>query len=161
MTVHHDAVTAPSHYRGTSGLQSIDVTEAWRLGPHLTQAVDYLLRAGRKSADPRQDLLKAAWYVRRASARPLPDLRFAVAANLPPHFHPVVVAADFRLEPARAAVLLAIYRAVASADDVPVATTLETAANVLAALAAVPPPQPPPAAQQPPPFWAMTHRESA
>jgi len=157
MSVHHDAVTAPSHYRGTSGLQSIEVTEAWRLGPHLTQAVDYLLRAGRKSADPRQDLLKAAWYIRRASVRPLPDLRFAVAANLPPHLDPAAVAVDFRLDPVRAAVLAAIYRAVASADGVPVAATLDTAANVLAALATVPMPQHP----QVQPRWPATHRESA
>lgn len=63
----NDPVNAPSHYRGRSGLQSIEITHAYRLGPDLTQAVDYILRAGRKTADPRQDLGKAAFYLRYAS----------------------------------------------------------------------------------------------
>lgn len=62
-----DPVNRPSHYVGRDGTMSIDVTEAYRLGPHLTQAVDYILRAGRKSLDPRQDLAKARWYLDRAA----------------------------------------------------------------------------------------------
>lgn len=92
----HDPVHRPSHYRSRSGRQSIEVTEAWALGPHLTQAVDYILRAGRKTYDPRQDLAKAAWYLRRAADRDPAMLRFpdpALAAVDPPNA--LYVADDF------------------------------------------------------------------
>lgn len=104
----HDPVRAPSHYRGATGLQSIDITEAYRLGPHLTQAVDYLLRAGRKTTDPRQDLAKAAWYLRRALRRRR-DFVFGVppAAGLP---KPSAIAADFALGPGRTLALGLILR---------------------------------------------------
>lgn len=65
----HDPVHRPNHYRGLSGRMLIETTEAYRLGPALTQAVDYLIRAGRKTADPREDLKKARWYVARALER--------------------------------------------------------------------------------------------
>lgn len=62
-----DPVNAPSHYQGKSGRQSIEITHQFRLGPDLTQAFDYIVRAGRKTPDPRQDLRKAAFYLRYAA----------------------------------------------------------------------------------------------
>lgn len=73
-----DPARAPAHYRGQSGRQSIEITEAYRLGPHLTQALDHILRAGRKTSDPRQDLAKAAWYCRRAADHADPPLSFGL-----------------------------------------------------------------------------------
>lgn len=68
-----DPVNRPSHYVGRSGRMLIDDTEAHFLGPHLTQAIDYLVRAGRKTCDARQDLAKACWYVRRLHASRQPS----------------------------------------------------------------------------------------
>lgn len=99
----HDPVTSPSHYRGTSGIQSIEITHAYRLGPDLTQAVDYILRAGKKTPDPRQDLAKAVFYLRYAATLPR-DIVFGVpAAPCGTHASgmtrptPAEVAADFGL----------------------------------------------------------------
>lgn len=91
---HHDPVKSPSHYRGASGIQSIEITHAYRLGPDLTQAVDYILRAGRKTPDPRQDLAKAAFYLRYAAGHGR-DLVFGVPGVTQPT--PAEVAADFGL----------------------------------------------------------------
>lgn len=61
----HDPVNAPSHYT-TSGIQPIEVVEAWDLGFNLGNTVKYISRAGKKDgADPIQDLEKAAWYLNR------------------------------------------------------------------------------------------------
>ena len=54
----NDPVNAPSHYRGRSGLQSIEITHAYRLGPDLTQAFARL--EGRKAL--------AAWLSAPATA---------------------------------------------------------------------------------------------
>jgi hypothetical protein len=70
----------PPHYRA-GGMESIDIIETYRLGFAVGNAVKYLLRAGRKSDDPRQDLEKARWYVQRAGARPRYDLQFAPASE--------------------------------------------------------------------------------
>lgn len=101
-----DAINAPSHYRGRSGLQSIEVTHAWRLGPDLTQAVDYILRAGRKTPDPRQDLAKAVFYLRYAQKQPDAYLTFGAPRDNRPTVATVVD--DFGLDPLRAVALAAI-----------------------------------------------------
>lgn len=88
------AVQSPQHYRGFSGIQSIEITHAYRLGPDLTQAVDYILRAGRKTADPRQDLAKAAFYLRYA-ARHGRDLVFGEPTD--PRPSPYQIVRDFAL----------------------------------------------------------------
>lgn len=103
----HDPINAPSHYRGRSGRQSIEITHAYRLGPDLTQAVDYILRAGRKTADPRQDLAKAVFYLRYAAATGR-DLSFGFPESLQPTA--AQVAADFDLDAHRAAALELILR---------------------------------------------------
>lgn len=62
----HDAVNHPSHYQGKNGLESIDVIEAFALNFNLGNAVKYILRAGKKTQDPTEDLRKASWYLQRA-----------------------------------------------------------------------------------------------
>lgn len=91
----HDPVKSPSHYRGASGLQSIEITHAYRLGPDLTQAVDYILRAGRKTPDPRQDLAKAAFYLRYAAT--CRDRVFGAPLPLPGGYAVHEIARDFGL----------------------------------------------------------------
>ena len=59
-----DPVNHPDHYN-QNGMESIDVIEAFELDFHLGNAVKYILRAGKKTDDPRQDLEKAAWYIAR------------------------------------------------------------------------------------------------
>lgn len=60
----------PPHYHGVTRagrrIEVIDVIEGYGLGYHLGNAVKYICRAGRKTLDPRTDLGKARWYVRRA-----------------------------------------------------------------------------------------------
>jgi len=59
-----DSPVRPSHYRGFSrGAEVIDITE--NLNFNLGNVVKYVARAGRKTDDPREDLLKAAWYLDR------------------------------------------------------------------------------------------------
>lgn len=59
-----DPVNHPAHYKTPSGLEAIDVIEAFGLGFHRGNAVKYLLRAGKKG-DAAQDMRKARWYVAR------------------------------------------------------------------------------------------------
>jgi rRNA processing protein Krr1/Pno1 len=59
-----EAVNHPPHYQSASGIEAIDVIEAFGLGFHRGNAVKYLLRAGRKG-DTLTDLKKAAWYLSR------------------------------------------------------------------------------------------------
>lgn len=72
-----DAVNHPGHYRRDSGMEAIDVIEAWGLNFHAGSALKYIARAGLKD-DRRQDLEKARWYLRRLvnwPARPLANSR--------------------------------------------------------------------------------------
>lgn len=64
----HDPVNAPEYYTRLSP-EPIDVIEAWGLGFHLAQVVKYVARAGHKTMDPTQDLLKARFYLDRAIGR--------------------------------------------------------------------------------------------
>lgn len=133
----HDPVHRPSHYVGLSGRQSIEITHAWRLGPDLTQAVDYILRAGRKTPDPRQDLGKAVFYLRYA-AQVGRDFTFGHPLAVWPDA--VEVAIDFGLDPHCAAALALVLRPYPTADDclaaalhVDLAIDSWTAANLPAA----------------------------
>ncbi len=74
-------INSPPHYIGSGGLEVIAIVEGYGLGAHLAQAVQYILRAGRKSPDPREDLRKAAWWMRRASQCPLGSLKAAMPPN--------------------------------------------------------------------------------
>jgi hypothetical protein len=60
----HDAVNHPAHYtQHPSGVECIAIAEHYTF--NLGNALKYIWRAGLKSADPLEDLRKAAWYVRR------------------------------------------------------------------------------------------------
>ena len=62
------SVDKPVHYQTDSGMQPIDVIEAFNLGFNLGNSVKYLLRAGKK--DSRTiDLEKALWYIQRELAK--------------------------------------------------------------------------------------------
>lgn len=59
-----DNVDHPAHYKA-GGIEVIDVIEAYDLGFHGGNAVKYILRAGRKTADATEDIRKAIWYLNR------------------------------------------------------------------------------------------------
>ena len=59
-----EAVNRPSHYVSDTGMEAIDVIEAFDLNFNLGNALKYILRAGKKD-DEAQDLKKALWYIKR------------------------------------------------------------------------------------------------
>jgi hypothetical protein len=63
----NDPVHPPAHYaQAGPTYEMINVIEAWGLGFHLGNAVKYISRAGKKSAETEvQDLEKARWYLDR------------------------------------------------------------------------------------------------
>jgi hypothetical protein len=59
-------VDHPQHYQPKSGIEAIDVIEAFDLNFHLGNAVKYILRSGKKKTSPGpEDLRKAIWYINR------------------------------------------------------------------------------------------------
>ena len=66
MPEEHDEINAPAHYRGT-GMEAIEVIEAFDLGFRLGNAIKYILRAGKKG-DAVVCLKKARWYLDREIA---------------------------------------------------------------------------------------------
>ena len=58
-------VDHPEHYRKDSGLEAIDVIEAWNLNFNLGNVIKYVCRAGIKSEGREEDLNKALWYLKR------------------------------------------------------------------------------------------------
>lgn len=63
-----DNVNHPEHYTGFSnGAEVIDITE--NLSFNLGNVVKYVARAGRKTNNPLEDLLKAQWYLDREIER--------------------------------------------------------------------------------------------
>ena len=63
-----DNVNHPKHYQGFSnGAEVIDITE--NLSFNLGNVVKYVARAGRKTEDPFEDLLKAQFYLERERER--------------------------------------------------------------------------------------------
>lgn len=62
----NNKIDHPSHYRGDSGHEAIDVIEAWSLNFHLGNALKYISRCGIKDPDKNiEDLEKARWYIDR------------------------------------------------------------------------------------------------
>jgi hypothetical protein len=59
-----DLVNSPPHYQSPTGLEVVDVIEAFGLGWHLGNCVKYILRAGHKG-DALTDLKKARWMLDR------------------------------------------------------------------------------------------------
>lgn len=63
-----DAVNHPRHYtEHPSGIEAITICEHENFCRG--NALKYLLRAGKKTADPIQDLQKAVWYIQREIER--------------------------------------------------------------------------------------------
>lgn len=62
-----DLINRPSHYITPSGLESVDVLEAFELNFHRGTAVAYILRAGKKggTAEELKDLRKAYRWLGR------------------------------------------------------------------------------------------------
>lgn len=63
-----DLVNHPPHYKSKSGLEAIDVIEAFQLNFHTGAAAKYILRHEKKG-DAITDLKKAVWYLEREIAR--------------------------------------------------------------------------------------------
>lgn len=63
-----ELVNHPAHYKSASGLEAIDVIEAFNLDFSLGNAVKYILRCGKKDSAI-QELQKARWYIDRAINR--------------------------------------------------------------------------------------------
>lgn len=59
-----DNINHPQHYKG-KGLEVIEVIEAFELDFHRGNAIKYILRAGKKTEDTTEDILKAIWYLNR------------------------------------------------------------------------------------------------
>jgi hypothetical protein len=59
--------TKPSHYRADSGIEAIDVIEAWELDFNLGNVIKYICRDGLKNTDTDYivNLEKAKWYLQR------------------------------------------------------------------------------------------------
>lgn len=60
----NETVNHPEHYQSESGMEVIDVIEAFDLNFNLGNAIKYILRAGKKD-DECEDLKKALWYLKR------------------------------------------------------------------------------------------------
>lgn len=61
----NDNVNHPAHYQTESGMEAIDVIEAFfRTNYYLASTFKYIARAGKKN-DEREDIEKAIWYLRR------------------------------------------------------------------------------------------------
>lgn len=115
------AVHHPAHYQTASGIEAVDVIEAWGLERswHLGDATKYILRAGRKGGPEKliEDLEKANWYLRRFLVRdvdfyPLSKPRFN-PRRLPmeDEMGPHEVCSSFALTGARANAVHALYHA--------------------------------------------------
>jgi len=65
-----ERVNHPSHYHAESGLEVIDIIEAWSLNFNRGNALKYIARAGHKDpAREAEDLRKALWYIERELKR--------------------------------------------------------------------------------------------
>lgn len=61
-----DTPVTPAHYQGDLTQRLI---ETFDLNFALGNVIKYVVRAGRKTSDPRDDLEKARWYLEREIAR--------------------------------------------------------------------------------------------
>lgn len=65
-----ESVNHPHHYHAESGLEVIDIIEAWKLNFNRGNALKYIARAGHKDpARELEDLKKALWYIQRELQR--------------------------------------------------------------------------------------------
>ena len=64
LKIRNEAVDHPLHYGGKDNLyEHIKVADAWGLNYRLGNATKYIARAGKKTANPIEDLKKARWYL--------------------------------------------------------------------------------------------------
>ena len=62
----NEKIDHPSHYGANTGIEAINVIEAWELDFHLGNVVKYISRSGKKSSETEiEDLKKAEWYLKR------------------------------------------------------------------------------------------------
>ena len=54
----------PDYYKNYS-IEVTDAIQSWGLNYCQGNIIKYIVRCGRKTADPRQDLEKALWYIRK------------------------------------------------------------------------------------------------
>ena len=59
-----ETVNHPEHYN-PGVYEAINVIEHYNLGFHLGNSVKYILRAGKKHKDVKEDIEKAIWYLQR------------------------------------------------------------------------------------------------
>jgi len=52
------------YYKAPSGMEAIDIIEAYSLSFSLGNAIKYIIRAGKKESKS-EDLIKAIWYLNR------------------------------------------------------------------------------------------------
>tara|TARA_Y100001937_G_scaffold85129_1_gene115123 strand:- start:15 stop:251 length:237 start_codon:yes stop_codon:yes gene_type:complete len=65
-----ETINHPDHYGGEENTyEAIKVIEAWGLNFSLGNVLKYMSRAGKKSAQPLEDLRKASWYLNREIKR--------------------------------------------------------------------------------------------
>ena len=60
-----DQVNHPGHYKSKSGMEAIDIIEAFELNFNLGNVIKYILRSDKKHDTPIGDLKKAKWYLER------------------------------------------------------------------------------------------------
>ena len=66
----YEKIDHPDHYQTKTGMEVIDVIEAYELNFALGSAVKYILRAGKKPSESSlEDLSKAIWYLQREIER--------------------------------------------------------------------------------------------
>lgn len=83
-----DNVNHPAHYKFGNGVEVIDLTE--QMSFNLGNVIKYVARAGRKTADPVEDLRKARFYLERELNRiggnPVENVReWKLLDNVPPN----------------------------------------------------------------------------
>lgn len=59
-----ETINHPPHYKSNTGLEVIEVIEAFDLGFNLGNVIKYILRADKKG-QMLTDLKKASWYLQR------------------------------------------------------------------------------------------------
>tara|TARA_R100000742_G_C4251486_1_gene69769 strand:- start:289 stop:570 length:282 start_codon:yes stop_codon:yes gene_type:complete len=58
----------PDYYKNYS-IEVTDAIQAWQLNYCQGNIIKYIVRCGRKTDDPRQDLKKALWYIQKELAQ--------------------------------------------------------------------------------------------
>lgn len=105
----YDSVSNPSHYNEGRNIQPIEVVEDWNLGFRLGNTVKYISRAGRKGGhfEMTEDLKKALWFLNREMTHGKGF--WGKCEN--PKFDACDVAADWKLSPFLAEILVLIFEA--------------------------------------------------